>query len=104
MRCDRDGGRLHHSLAFCFAMLIAAGVARVAWAGPGNDDERGTSSIELSYDVASGCPSRGEFIDLVRARQPTGGNTDPRRRVAVLVRKDAENYTGRISSQEGERA
>src|SRR5262245_425417 len=76
---------------------------RVARAAP---DAGGLASIELTYDVATGCPSRGEFLELVRARHPSdhGGTADSRRRVAVVVRTDERGYTGRITSQEGERA
>jgi hypothetical protein len=105
--CDTMRFVPSYPCAFFLAVLVAMGVDREASAGPGSGDERGLSSIELTYDVVSGCPSRDEFFELVRARQPPGqdGNAESRRRVAVVIRMDApQNYTGRITSQEGDRA
>src|SRR5262245_58299910 len=80
------------------------GVGLEARAASADVPEREFSFIELTYDVAIGCSTRGEFIELVRGRQPSGMSVDTSRRVAVVVRIDAHGYTGRITSQEGERA
>ena len=87
--------------------LVAMAMIGHAWASRADAQPPTNARIELSYEVPTGCPSRSEFLELVRARDPVSrraGDGEAERHMGVLVRNAPPGYTGRLTSYDRDHA